>query len=65
MVIARNSSFAYKGKSVDLRAVGRDLGVGPVLEGSVRRAGQRVRITAQLIDAATGGHLWADATIAT
>ena len=50
LVIARNSSFAYKGKSVDLRDVGRELGVGHVLEGSVRRAGQRVRITAQLID---------------
>ncbi|MCB1364415.1 MAG: adenylate/guanylate cyclase domain-containing protein [Rhodobacteraceae bacterium] len=59
-VIARNSSFVYRGKSVDLRQVGRDLGVGHVLEGSVRRAGQRVRITAQLIDAATGGHVWAD-----
>ncbi len=60
LVIARNSSFAYKGKAVDLRAVGRELGVGHVLEGSVRRAGDRVRITAQLIDALTGGHLWAD-----
>ncbi len=59
-VIARNSSFAYKGRSVDIRAVGRELGVGHVLEGSVRRAGQRVRVTAQLIDAATGAHLWAD-----
>ncbi|HRY23198.1 MAG: adenylate/guanylate cyclase domain-containing protein [Geminicoccaceae bacterium] len=60
LVIARNSSFAYKGRSVDLRDVGRELGVGHVLEGSVRRAGGRVRITAQLIDTATGGHLWAD-----
>jgi adenylate cyclase len=60
MVIARNSSFGYKGKSPDIRAVGRDLGVRSVLEGSIRRAGNRVRITAQLIDAATGGHLWAD-----
>ncbi len=60
MVIARNSSFAYKGRSVDLRTVGRELNVGTVLEGSVRRAGNRVRITAQLIDALTGGHLWAD-----
>jgi adenylate cyclase len=59
-VIARNSSFAYKGKVIDLRKVGRELGVTSVLEGSVRRAGQRVRITAQLIDAATGEHLWAD-----
>jgi len=60
LVIARNSSFAYKGKAVDLRTVGRELGVGHVLEGSVRRLGDRVRINAQLIDAATGGHLWAD-----
>jgi adenylate cyclase len=60
LVIARNSSFAYKGRSVDLRDVGRELGVGHVLEGSVRRAGGRVRITAQLIDTATGAHLWAD-----
>ncbi len=60
IVIARNSSFAYKGRSVDVRAVGRDLGVRSVLEGSIRRAGNRVRITAQLIDAANGAHLWAD-----
>ncbi|MCG6859355.1 MAG: adenylate/guanylate cyclase domain-containing protein [Salaquimonas sp.] len=60
LVIARNSSFAYKGKNVDIRTVGRDLGVRTVLEGSVRRAGDRVRITAQLIDAVTGGHLWAE-----
>jgi len=60
MVIARNSSFAYKGKSSDIRAVGRDLGVHSVLEGSIRRAGNRVRITAQLIDAKTGGHVWAE-----
>lgn len=59
-VVARNSSFAYKDRSVDLRDVGRELGVAYVLEGSVRRAGQRVRVTAQLIDATTGGHLWAD-----
>jgi adenylate cyclase len=59
-VIARNSSFAYKSRSVDVRAVGRELGVRSVLEGSIRRAGNRVRITAQLIDAATGGHLWAE-----
>jgi len=59
-VIARNSSFTYKGRSVDVRAVGRDLGVRSVLEGSIRRAGNRVRITAQLIDAATSAHLWAD-----
>jgi adenylate cyclase len=60
LVIARNSTFTYKGKNVDIRAVGRDLGVRSVLEGSIRRAGNRVRITAQLIDANTGGHLWAD-----
>ena len=59
-VIARNSSFTYKGRSVDVRAVGRELGVSSVLEGSIRRAGQRVRITAQLIDADNGAHLWAD-----
>jgi adenylate cyclase len=60
MVIARNSSFTYKGRSVDVRAVGRALGVRSVLEGSIRRAGKRVRITAQLVDAATGGHLWGE-----
>ena len=60
MVIARNSSFTYKGKSVDIRTVGRELGVTAVLEGSIRRAGNRVRITAQLIDAANGAHLWAE-----
>jgi adenylate cyclase len=59
-VIARNSSFTYKGRSVDVRTVGRDLGVRSVLEGSIRRAGKRVRISAQLTDAATGGHIWAD-----
>jgi adenylate cyclase len=59
-VIARNSSFTYKGRSVDIRAVGRELGVQSVLEGSIRRAGNRVRITAQLIDAGNGAHLWAD-----
>ena len=59
-VIARNSSFAYKGKSPDIRQVGRELGVRYVLEGSVRKAGTRVRITGQLIDATTGAHLWAD-----
>ncbi len=59
-VIARNSSFTYKGRAVDVRAVGRELGVNSVLEGSIRRAGNRVRITAQLIDATSGGHLWAD-----
>ncbi len=60
MVIARNSSFTYKGRSVDVRTVGRELGVRSVLEGSIRRAGKRVRITAQLVDAATGGHLWGE-----
>ncbi len=59
-VIARNSSFTYKGRSVDVRTVGRELAVRSVLEGSIRRAGQRVRITAQLVDAATGGHVWAE-----
>ncbi len=59
-VIARNSSFAYKGKSPDIRQVGRELGVRYVLEGSVRKSAGRVRITGQLIDAATGTHLWAE-----
>jgi len=59
-VIARNSSFTYKGQSIDVKQVGRELGVRYVLEGSVRKAGQRVRITGQLIDATTGTHLWAD-----
>jgi adenylate cyclase len=59
-VIARNSSFTYKGRTVDIKQVGRELGVLYVLEGSLRRAGNRVRITAQLIDATTGAHLWAD-----
>jgi TolB-like protein len=59
-VIARNSTFTYKGQSVDVKEVGRELGVRYVLEGSVRKAGGRVRITAQLIEAATGAHLWAD-----
>jgi adenylate cyclase len=60
LVIARNSAFAYKGKAVDLREVSRELGVRHMLEGSVRKAGNRVRVTAQLIDGATGGHLWAE-----
>jgi TolB-like protein len=59
-VIARNSSFVYKGKAVDVRQVGRELGVRYVLEGGVRQAGGRVWITAQLIDAETGAHLWAE-----
>jgi len=60
MVVARNSSFSYRNKSSDVRTVGRELGVTSVLEGSIRRAANRVRITAQLIDAATGAHLWAE-----
>src|SRR5262249_43710756 len=59
-VIARNSSFTYKGQAVDVKRVGRELGVRYVLEGSVRKAGNRVRITGQLIDATLGAHLWAD-----
>jgi len=59
-VIARNSTFTYKGQAVDVTQVGRDLGVHYVLEGSVRKAGSRVRITAQLIDATTGNHTWAE-----
>ena len=59
-VIARNSSFTYKGKAVDIKQVGRELGVRYVLEGSVRKAGNKVRITGQLIDASNGTHLWAD-----
>ena len=60
IVIARNSSFTYKGKAVDVRQVGRELGVRYVLDGGVRKAGSRLRITAQLIEAGTGAHLWAD-----
>jgi adenylate cyclase len=60
LVIARNSSFAYKGKSVDIRTIGHELGVRSVLEGSIRRAGNKVRITAQLINSANGVHLWAE-----
>jgi adenylate cyclase len=59
-VIARNSSFTYKGKAVDIKRTARELGVRYVLEGSVRKGGNRVRITAQLIDASTGNHIWAD-----
>jgi TolB-like protein/Flp pilus assembly protein TadD len=59
-VIARNSSFIYKGKSIDIKRVARELGVRYVLEGSVRKGGNRLRITAQLIDAETGNHIWAD-----
>ena len=59
-VIARNSSFTYKGRAVDVKQVGRELGVRYVLEGSVRKDGNRVRIAGQLIDTSTGAHLWAD-----
>ena len=59
-VIARNSTFAYKGRAIDLRDVGKQLGVRYLLEGSVRRGGDRIRVTAQLIDAQTGSHLWAE-----
>ena len=59
-VIARNSSFSYKGKAIDVKRVGRELGVRYVLEGSVRKAGSRLRIAAQLIDAASGAHIWAE-----
>jgi adenylate cyclase len=59
-VIARNSTFTYKGRAIDVKQVGRELGVRYVLEGSVRKGGNRVRITAQLIEAETGAHLWAD-----
>ena len=59
-VIARNSTFTYKGKAVDITQVGKDLGVRYVLEGSVRKAGNRVRVTVQLIEAATGNHVWAE-----
>jgi TolB-like protein/Tfp pilus assembly protein PilF len=59
-VIARNSSFTYKGRAVDVKQIGRELGVRYVLEGSVRKAAHKVRITGQLIDASTGGHLWAE-----
>ena len=59
-VIARNSTFVYKGQAIDVKKVGRELGVRYLLEGSVRKAGNRVRLTGQLIDAATGAHVWAD-----
>ncbi len=59
-VIARNSAFTFKGKNVNVGEVGKDLGVRHVLEGSVRKSGSRVRITAQLVDATTGGHMWAE-----
>jgi hypothetical protein len=59
-VIARNSSFVYKGKAIDVRQAGRELGVRYVLEGGVRKSGPRLRVTAQLVEAETGAHLWAD-----
>jgi TolB-like protein len=59
-VIARNSSFTYKGRAVDVKQIGRELGVRYVLEGSVRKATNRVRITGQLVNTATGAHLWAE-----
>ena len=59
-VIARNSSFQYRGGNLDLKKVGRELGVAYLLEGSVRQADGKLRINAQLIDASTGGHVWAD-----
>ena len=59
-VIARNSSFTYKGRAVDVKQVARELGVRYVVEGSVRRSGSRIRVTAQLIDAETGNHIWAE-----
>src|SRR5215217_2556087 len=60
LVIARNSSFSFRGQNVDVREISRVLGAGYVVEGSVRRAGDRVRVTAQLIDASSGSHLWAE-----
>ena len=60
LVIARNSSFAFKGKAVDLKEVGRKLGAQYVVEGSIRKAGNRIRITAQLIDGELGNHLWSE-----
>ena len=60
LVIARNSSFAYKGKSAPMKQIGEELGVSYLVEGSVRKSGERVRITAQLNDVATGGQLWAE-----
>ena len=59
-VIARNSSFTYKGRAVDVKEVGRELGVRYVLEGSVRRAGNRIRVTAQLVEVETSRHVWAE-----
>jgi TolB-like protein len=60
LVIARNTAFTYKGKPFDIKQIGRELGVRYVLEGSVRRSGNQVRINVQLVDAETGAHLWAE-----
>src|SRR4030081_3185597 len=59
-VIARNSTFTYKGHAVDVKQVGRELGVRYVLEGSLRKSGNRIRVTAQLVEAETGNHVWAE-----
>jgi adenylate cyclase len=59
-VIARNSSFAYKGRAVDVKQAGRELGVRYILEGSVRRGGRRVRVTGQLVETESGRHVWAE-----
>ena len=59
-MIARNSCFTYKGRAVDVKQVGRELGVRYVLEGSLRKSGNRIRVTAQLVEAATGNHVWAE-----
>jgi TolB-like protein len=59
-VIARNSAFTYKGKAVDARQIGRELGVRYILQGSVQRSANQIRVNAQLIDAETGSHLWAE-----
>src|SRR5215475_5634629 len=59
-VIARNSSFQYRGKSVDVKRVGHELGVEYLVEGSLRKAGDRLRVTAQLVEATTGNHIWGD-----
>ena len=59
-IIARNSCFTYKGRAVDVKTVGRELGVRYVLEGSLRKSGNRIRVTAQLVEAETGDHVWAE-----
>jgi hypothetical protein len=63
IVIARNTAFAYKGKPLDVKTIGRELNVRYVLEGSVQRGGNRMRVNVQLIDAETGTHLWAERSI--